>query len=140
MSFTYLMSTFDAKYIDVIKTYFESISATFPANVTVENKTMKFAYKSFSRQMTSLKTNYNIHFETIIDESAVESLIEIKETRNIYVHNSGIVNRKYLDSVKSSAFVEGQYRVIDETYLENAKDLIQRFFYGLTHTIDSKTS
>lgn len=138
MSFTYLMTTFDAKYIDVIKTYFESISSTFPADVTVDKKLMKFAYKSFSRQMTSLKTNYNIDFETILGKSTVESLIEIRETRNIYVHNSGIVNTKYLDNVKTSPFVEGKYRAIDESYLENSKDIIQTFFYELTHQINSK--
>jgi hypothetical protein len=140
MSFTYLMSTFDAKYIDVIKIYFESISATFPADVNIENKTMKFAYKSFSRQIISLKANYNIDFETLVGKSTIESLIEIRETRNIHVHNSGIVNRKYLDSVKNSSFVEGQYRGIDEPYLGKAKELLKTFFYELTHQINSKTS
>ncbi len=135
MSFTYLMTTFDAKYIDVIKTYFKSISDTFPSGVTVENKTMKFAYKSFARQMTSLKVNYNIDIENSIGKSAVKTLIEIRETRNIHIHNSGIVNRKYLDNVSTQLFSEGQYRIIDESYLEAAKDLIKEFFFNLTEQI-----
>ena len=140
MSFTYLMTTFDAKYIDVIKTYFETISDTFPPGVTVENKTMKFAYKSFARQMASLKTNCNIDFEALIGKSAVETLTEIRETRNIHVHNSGVVNRKYLDNVSTPLFTEGQYRIIDDTYLEAAKDLIERFFYTLTEQINAKVA
>ena len=138
MSFTYLMTTFDAKYIDTVKTYFDSISSTFPPEVTVDKKIMKFAYKSFSRQMASFKANYNIDFEALLGTNAIESLIEIRETRNIFVHNSGIVNSKYLENVKITSFVAGQYRTIDEPYLQNSKELLQRFFYELTHQIDSK--
>jgi hypothetical protein len=138
MSFTYLMTTFDAKYIDVIKTYFESISSTFPPEVTVDKKIMKFAYKSLSRQIISLKENYDIDVEKTLGRDTIESLIEIRETRNIFVHNSGIVNRKYLDNVKAPPFVEGQYRVIDEPYLEKSKDLIQWLFNELTHQVRSK--
>lgn len=139
MSFTYLMTSFDAKYIDVIKTYFESISSTFPPEVTVDKKIMKFAYKSLSRQIASLKENYNINLEKKLGCDTIEGLIEIRETRNIYVHNSGIVNKKYLENVKTSPFLEGQYRVVDESYLEKSKDLIQWLFSELTHQIRLKT-
>jgi len=138
MAFTYLLTTFDAKYIDVIKVYFNSISETFPEDVTVEKKLMKFAYKSVSRQVASLKMNYDIDFEKILGKSTIDSLIEIRETRNIHVHNSGVVNRIYLDNVTNTTKNEGEYRTIDETYLESSKETIQRFFYELTHQIELK--
>ena len=138
MAFTYLMTTFDAKYIDIIKIYFDSISDTFPADVTVENKLMKFAYKSFSRQVTSLKMNYGLDFEKTLGKNTIDSLVEIRETRNIHVHNSGIVNRKYLDNVTNSERTEGEYRIIDQTYLEISKETIQRFFYEVSHQIELK--
>jgi hypothetical protein len=138
MSFTYLMTTFDAKYIDTVKTYFDYISAAFPPTDTVDKKIMKFAYKSFSRQMNSFKENYNMDFKAILGTSTIEKLIEIRETRNIFVHNSGIVNTKYLENVKATSFAAGEYRTIDEPYLHNSKELLQQFFHELTHQIDSK--
>lgn len=138
MSFTYLIAIFDAKYIDIIQTYFTSISECFPPHVTVEKKVMKFAYKSLDGQISSIKENHKIDFEIILGKNVIDSLKEIRETRNIYLHNSGIVNRKYLDNVLNSPLIEGEYRIIDKPYLENAKHIIQNFFYELSYQISSK--
>ena len=137
MSFTYLMTTFDAKYLEIINTYFNGISDTFPSDVNIENKVMKFAYKSFDRQLRSLKMNHNIDFEKIFDRNKIEQLIEIIETRNIIVHNSGIVSKKYIKNVSNTKLTEGELRIVDEVYLENAKDLIQIFFSELINQINN---
>jgi uncharacterized protein YutE (UPF0331/DUF86 family) len=51
------------------------------------------------------------------DAEQRDSLIELIETRNIFVHNRGKIGEKYLRNVSNTNFVLGQERLIDLDYL-----------------------
>lgn len=63
-----------------------------------------------------------------------DDLIELIETRNVFVHNRGIIGEKYIRNVPNTAYIRGQGRAIDPTYLAHtvsvllscANDLDQR--------------
>ena len=48
----------------------------------------------------------------------IEKYIEINARRNIYIHNNGRVDSKYLYEVKNSQYKKGQIAKIDEEYIK----------------------
>jgi hypothetical protein len=62
---------------------------------------------------------------------ALENYEEVVARRNIYVHNSGKVDRKYLREVVSTTYSLGQKPKIDKSYLKQSIQILQ----GLTSVI-----
>ena len=48
----------------------------------------------------------------------IEKYIEINARRNIYIHNNGRVDSKYLSEVKNSQYIKGQIAKIDKEYIK----------------------
>ncbi len=59
-------------------------------------------------------------------ENDVVTLEEIYARRNVFVHNSGIVNAAYLNSVSNSHKKEGTKLSVDENYINTAFNTINR--------------
>ena len=49
-----------------------------------------------------------------------DAIIEFIETRNVFVHNHGVIGHKYLNAVRGTKFKLGEYRKIDVDYLHQA--------------------
>ena len=63
------------------------------------------------------KLNFKNYFkDNHID--LIEKYIEINARRNIYIHNNGKVDSKYLHEVKNSQYKKGQIAKIDKEYLK----------------------
>lgn len=53
------------------------------------------------------------------DTELIGKITELFQARNLLVHNNGIVNRVYLQKIKNSQYVIGDYLNIDENYMED---------------------
>lgn len=63
------------------------------------------------------KLKFNDYFkDNHID--LIEKFIEINARRNIYIHNNGKVDSKYLHEVKNSQYKKGQIAKIDKEYIK----------------------
>lgn len=62
------------------------------------------------------------------------NLIEVIETRNVFVHNRGIIGEKYCRNVTNSSLSLGQIRTIDLDYLIHAFEVL----LGCGHSLDEK--
>lgn len=54
-----------------------------------------------------------------------ERITEILATRNIHIHNKGVVNRHFRKLVKDSTLRPGAYKRITKTYLDNAANYVE---------------
>jgi hypothetical protein len=55
-----------------------------------------------------------------------EQIVEILATRNIHVHNRGMVSRRYLQCVKKSTLKIGTYKSITKEYLRDSINSISK--------------
>jgi hypothetical protein len=67
----------------------------------VERRVTRLAYGGLIEITDSLSKNLN--FELFADEKDLHAAIRIVESRNIIVHNRGIVNQRFRDRVKQDA-------------------------------------
>jgi hypothetical protein len=137
MALSHFITIFDSRYMDLISLFYEQ-NPKFLKDTTLENKLMGFSYKSFRNQLNSIQQNFKIDFFKLMGGNRVNELVEIRATRNLIVHNSGIVNDLYLSIVVASTFVEGQKRPLDITYFEYSTDLMQRFFAIFCDELEKK--
>mgnify|MGYP001155749813 CR=1 FL=1 len=88
-----------------------------------EREVKELLYKSFPRVTDYFDKKFNID----LSASGVSAgkLNEIMQTRHIHVHNRGIVNRRYLDSVKDSKLRVGAYKSITREYLRDSINSIR---------------
>jgi hypothetical protein len=70
------------------------------------------------------------------DEEQRNALIELIETRNVFIHNRGKIGAKYIRNVTNTSFVKGQDRII---YLEYFADVI-RILGACALTLDEKVA
>ena len=70
------------------------------------------------------KIGINKNFETVYN-LAIDDYQEIIARRNIYTHNNGKVDRKYLREVKNSTYALGQKPKIDKAYIKKSIHLLQ---------------
>jgi len=87
-----------------------------------EKEIEELLYKSFPDIVNYFNRKFNINLSD--SGVSVERIVEIMATRNIHVHNGGIVNRRYLESVKESKLKVGAYKSITSGYLKISFDLI----------------
>lgn len=88
-----------------------------------EREVEELLYKSFPRVVDYFDKKFNID----LSASGVSAgkLNEIGQTRHIHVHNRGIINRRYLESVKESKLKVGAYKSITREYLRGSIDSIR---------------
>jgi hypothetical protein len=101
-------------------------------NQMIEREVLLFGYKSISEQIKFInkiliRTFWQMQkgsFTLQDDQNLVASIVEIRETRNIHVHNKGIVNKIYINNV-SKVYNEVNKREKDAAthmYLVNAQE------------------
>jgi hypothetical protein len=79
---------------------------------------LKFSHSSFKSKLEHLRNEFNLTFTEI--ESKEPLITEIFSTRNIILHNNGIVNETYLKINPGSKLRAGSERSVDENYLKLA--------------------
>lgn len=142
MSYVYLIALFDAYLSDVLEevmlfrpellrskkqlTYEKILEiGNFEKLVEylVKREINELSYKSI-RDQTDF---YRERFGLVIEESgvSVEQLIELRASRNLFVHGNGIVNHIYLDQVVDSRYVAGDVLIMDIDYFKSSFDKIK---------------
>jgi hypothetical protein len=71
--------------------------------------------------------------------SALEILAEIIARRNIYTHNNGNVDRKYLKEVKNPKFKLEEKAIIDKTYAKQTVIILRGFAAVITRIVLTET-
>lgn len=74
--------------------------------------------KSFPDVVNYFDRKFNINLNA--SEVSAGDIIEIIETRNIHMHNRGVVNQRYLQRVKGSTLKVGTYKSIPREYLRDS--------------------
>lgn len=110
----------EIKYSDLFK--FNSMQALQES--VIEEELLIFGYKSVKDQIEYIHKFAKIE---LVDKTTISNVAEIRATRNLIVHNKGIVNNIYLNSVKSSDFRISDYRTIDNEYFHRSLQTCKRF-------------
>jgi len=81
----------------------------------------ELSYKSMADQSDYYKAKFNID----LADSGVElaALVEIRSRRNLLVHNNGIVNDMYMETVKYTTYNLGERVEITFDYWNKCKEL-----------------
>jgi hypothetical protein len=79
------------------------------------------AYKSLSEQVRYYAERFGVDLRSS-DKVSVDELVEVTARRNLLVHNAGIVNSVYLDTVPVASVSLGDRLVVDESYWRYAKN------------------
>lgn len=77
---------------------------------------LKFSHSSFKDKLKYLKKEFDLIFPNI--EEHESSIAELFSTRNIILHNNGLVNETYLKINKNSGLKLGDKKVVGEDYLK----------------------
>lgn len=153
LSLVYLVAIFEAYVVDVIrdillvcpdalksgkKVTYEEVLENREQVVTflAEKEVGELLYKAFPDMAKYFNEKFNIDVSD--SEVSTEAIVEILETRNIHIHNKGIVNRKYLKRVQDSKFKLGYYRPITQDYLKDAIDLVSRQARFINNKVQEK--
>ena len=82
-----------------------------------EKEILEFSHSSFKDKIDYFKSKFNLSFPGLDDN--LDQIIEMFTTRNIILHNNGIVNETYLKINKDSNLEKGSKRIIDKDYSHN---------------------
>ena len=77
---------------------------------------LKFSHSSFKDKLKHLTKEFDLTFPNI--EKYKSSIVELFSTRNIILHNNGLVNETYLKINESSELKIGDKKVVGEEYLK----------------------
>lgn len=77
---------------------------------------LKYSHSSFKRKLEHLKKEFDLVFPHV--EEKEEAITELFSTRNIILHNNGIVNETYLKINQNSSLEIGAVREVNEGYLK----------------------
>tara|TARA_A100001015_G_scaffold21502_1_gene24405 strand:- start:5 stop:670 length:666 start_codon:yes stop_codon:yes gene_type:complete len=81
-----------------------------------EKDLLNFSHSSFKNKLKHLKKEFSLVFPEISEKE--ESIVEIFSTRNLILHNNGLVNETYLKLSKNSDQSLGEERTITEDYFK----------------------
>ena len=87
-----------------------------------EKEVEELLYCSFPDVVKYFDSKFNINLNT--SGVSAEKITEILATRNIHVHNKGVVNQRFRQLVKGSSLRVGTYKSITREYLKNSIDYI----------------
>lgn len=79
----------------------------------------RLSYASIADQAEYYKTKFKIDLSD--SGVGIDVLTEIRARRNLLVHNNGVVNKLYLDTVRSSPFREGEVLNVEYKYWEESR-------------------
>jgi hypothetical protein len=92
--------------------------------------------KSFRDVVSCFDKKFNINLNA--SGVLVDNIAEILATRNIHVHNRGIVNQRYLEFVGGSALKVGAYKPITRQYLRDSIDSISTLVEFINTEVQGK--
>ena len=111
---------------------FEHSTTESIINRLAQDEVIKISYKSIPEQLKLISKKFSIKYD--ISPYAIESYVEYKETRNIHIHNRGIVNKSYINKTQNPFnLIEGHYRSLKShslngnEYISNMYDICQEF-------------
>lgn len=84
--------------------------------------------------------NEKLKVPIVTDDAERDALIELIETRNVFVHNRGRIGEKYIRSVKQTTFVKGDERLIDLDYFVHAITILGGAALPLDERVAAKYS
>ncbi|GAB3232985.1 hypothetical protein GCM10027346_20610 [Hymenobacter seoulensis] len=149
-SFTHLVTLLDAALIDIVKSLMElipellwsdaksiSYSNLFKANSLdelkahiIDKEITSFGFKSLKEQIDYIHKFSKLTL--IKNNEMLNNLIEIRETRNIIIHNKGVVNYIYNSNVHNSQYKIGDYRTVDAPYFAASSNTLIDFINYFT--------
>lgn len=77
---------------------------------------LNFSHWSFKRKLEHLETEFSLVFPEI--QEKLDIIMEIFSTRNLLLHNNGVVNETYLKLNEGSGRKVGDKRVVTEDYFK----------------------
>lgn len=83
-----------------------------------EKEVEELLYRSFPDVVEYFDSKFTINLNT--SGVSAEKITEILATRNIHVHNKGMVNQRFRQLVKDSSLRVGTYKSITREYLKNS--------------------
>lgn len=83
-------------------------------NMLKNKELIEFSYSSFNEKVKILEKKFNLKFES--NDFRKEVITEILTTRNIHLHNDGIINEVYLENNPDTDFTVGEEREISIEY------------------------
>lgn len=101
-----------------------------------DDEILQFSHSSFEEKMKVFRSKFNIDLSEI--EKHKIKIIEIFTTRNLLLHNNGLVNETYLKYNKGSSFNLGDKRVIDNDYISKTKLLLMILAKSIGEKVTSK--
>ena len=120
---------FPHKYLDNQQLSFSEISSAnieeIKKNLVLREVDLKMreSYKEWFKIYTSHGMTCNLF------EQDLSTLSEIYARRNIFVHNSGVVNPTYLLAVPNSKAKLGEKLSVDDTYMKTAFETVYRIIF-----------
>lgn len=122
--FINLIARTDAFLNDIVETLYRfNFNSKLTDNVydnnsslDVDKTILKFSHSSFKDKIVFFNNKFNLTFPLI--EEHYSEIIELFTTRNIILHNNGIVNETYLKFNLGSKFELGSKRTINKEYLK----------------------
>ena len=81
-----------------------------------EKTILKFSHSSFKNKLKHLKKEFDLSFPHVEEKTSI--ITELFSTRNIILHNNGLVNETYLKINQNSKLSLGAERIVNEEYLK----------------------
>jgi len=101
-----------------------------------DNEVNELLYRPFPNIVRYFKKKFNLDLNACV--VSPETIEEIMQTRNIHVHNRGLVNQRYLESVKKTTLKVGAYKPITRKYLVESIDSVETFVEFINSEVERK--
>lgn len=101
-----------------------------------QREILEFSHSSFKDKLEFLNKKFNLTFPEI--EKVQDEIIELFTTRNIILHNNGIVNQTYIKQNKRTKLKLGSKRVVDEDYTRNGIRNLRTIGYSVASNVIEK--
>lgn len=88
-----------------------------------EREVNELSYRSFRDQADYYREKFKLEIAAMAD---LDELVEYHARRNLYVHNGGFVNSRYLDAVTDSAAAIGERLEMTQEYWTEAHTALSR--------------
>ncbi len=108
-------------------TTFEDIDEIF-------RKQIRNGFQNLNRSEELLRTLLAFELTHTLDRSEIDELAGVFAKRHLIAHNLGVIDRKYLETVKT-AEAEGAELTVNVREINRAMDLAKRVFHGLHTTL-----
>lgn len=155
MAYVNLIATFDAFLTDIFEavilsrpeilkskkqlTYEKILDFTSRTDLILylaKRELNELSYKSAKDQADYYKERFGI----VLTDSGVsmDELVELRTTRNVLVHNNGIVNHIFLDQLPTTTYKLGDSVIIDLAYFDSAASSLNKIADFLVIQLSSK--